>query len=204
MRRKIKFQELVNSYTSYSDEMLFEIFRWMIKTGWGYQSDGRWGNSGVFEWLYGLSSVGSQFYWFTHGFSDRYTWRKTMKLAFVRAVVSMDCLPVVSDWRKTEKVSIDKYRILDLRIAPYSECKINDLLDKDWAKKKLTTQLNSCWKDAVNIDNIILTTNGDEWRCDLEYGFDHSSWRHRLADQGENSFSGFIDEALENISILTA
>jgi len=203
MRRKIKFQELVNNFIPYDDEMLFEVFRWMIQTGWEHRSWPYFGSSGVFEWIYGLSSTGSQYYWQTHGFSDCYTWDGIMKMAFVRAIVCQDGSSYVHTWRKTEGIYLDKYRMLDLRIDPFKPCKIHELLSESWSKKLLTTQLNSIYEKAIKIHSIMLSTDGNQWRCDLNYGFGHSSWSHRLADQGNDPFSYFIEKALTNLEVLT-
>ena len=87
MKRKITFSKLLQHHCPFSDAEQLEVFRWMIKTGWLHRYKGRWGDSGVFEWLYGLSSTGSQGYWYDYGFSSTKTWRNELALAFLRAVI---------------------------------------------------------------------------------------------------------------------
>jgi len=204
-KRKIKFQELVNNYIPYDDESQFEVFRWMIKTGWEFQDKGRWGDSGVFEWLYGLSSIGAQNYYYYYGFNNL-NWRKELQIAFVRAIVCQDCPPSVVAWREKEKIFLDGNRFLNFNINTEvpKAAPIYELLSPKWRETPLTTQLNSCWEQATKILSVLLSTNGQQWACNMSYGFDGSSWDHRLADQKDQPFNVFIVEALENLKTLTA
>jgi hypothetical protein len=68
--------------------------------------------------------------------------------------------------------------------------------------KKLTTQLDPCWKEAVEICNVLLSTNGEDWCLILKYGFDYSSWEERLS-KGSN-ISKVLKNANDKLSELTA
>ena len=204
VRRKVSFQKLVDRYDPYTDEQLFEIFRWMIKTGWKFRDCGRYGSSGVFEWLYGLSSTSSQNYWYTYGFNRR-TWRKKIKAAFVRAIVCNDCSDTIKKWRETENIFLDKYRMLNFRISKERFNVNQGLYDLFTAhKRKLTIQLNKYHPKAINIDHILLTTNGDGWWAELHYGHECSRWNHRLAEQKNMGFGDFIKTACDNLKELTS
>lgn len=201
IRRKIDFQKLLNNCIPYSDGVLFEIFRWMVKTGWNFQQPWARGRSkhGVFEWLYGLSCVGAQFYWYDHGFSFNH-YRDQLRMAFVRAIVSDDALDVVKDWREKERIGIGRYRMLEFTQG------INSMdLDRNiyslfnFAGKRLAVQLNEYHPGAVEINKVLLTTNGDEWIANMKYGYEGSEWNHHLADQEERSFQDFISESLKAV-----
>ena len=98
MRRKIKFLKLFNRHDNYSTEIRFEVFRWLLSSGWEYRSEGYWGSSGLFEQIWGLTSVNSQYYWDDYGFSDS-EYDEKIRLAFIRIMLSDDCDEIVKKWR---------------------------------------------------------------------------------------------------------
>ncbi len=57
MKRKIDFQKLVNIYPYYDLSVRFDVFQWMMATGWEYRD-----RAGMFEVLYGSSGHGNQYY----------------------------------------------------------------------------------------------------------------------------------------------
>lgn len=199
-RKKVTFKKLLYHHCPYTDAEQFEIFRWMIKTGWDYRYRGRWGDFGVFEWLYGLSSTGSQPYWYTYGFSSIRTWRSELKLIFLRAVVDDDCPETVAKWRVQERIGSTTSRILTLDVDDKIDCNQN-MFELFTNNKKLTTQLNPSWKEAVEIDNVILSTNGETWRVILTYGFDHSSWGEVLC--ADTNISMVLKGAADKLTELT-
>ena len=199
MRKRIDFQKVIDAYPyDYPIEMKFEIFRWMVLTGWEYQEKGRWGSSGVFEWLYALSSVGAQAYWYDHGFHDE-RWNEKLTMCLIRAVAMTGVKPVW-EWREAERVKLGGYRMLDLRIDS-STRGIEVSRDLDWLlsgdrrKDRLAVQLNSCHDDAREIECVTLTTNGHEWVAILRYGYDGSVWSHDLLRQKELTFGEFVSVA---------
>lgn len=202
MKQKIAFHRLLDAYRSCLPEVQFEVFRWMIKTGWGFRERGRWGDYGVFECLYGLSSTGSQGYWYEHGFAS-WPYSNRLQLAFLRAIVSSDVSDPVVKWREKERIKLDTYRMLRFQESKFDAGKsLYFLLTA--ANKRLTTQLNSYHPDAVEIECVLLTTNGDQWEAILKYGYDGSSWNFKLAEQGNDSFSDFTFKAETKLKQLTA
>uniref|UniRef100_A0A6M3JPK7 Uncharacterized protein n=1 Tax=viral metagenome TaxID=1070528 RepID=A0A6M3JPK7_9ZZZZ len=165
MRRKIVFAKLFNQYVTYRDEWWFEIFRWMIGTGWNYRSDFPDGN-GVYELLIGKQTcINCQecydYFDKSHGFHDL-DYIEKMRLVWIRAILSQDVSSFVKKWRKDNGIGFDKIRHLNLQIADTDTFKslngrLIDLLNPHGLhKKKLTVQLNQCWPQAVNIDSILL------------------------------------------------
>ncbi|MDD5062643.1 MAG: hypothetical protein PHN44_10240 [Candidatus Marinimicrobia bacterium] len=203
MRRKIKFINLFNRHDNYTTEIRFEIFRWLIASGWKYRSEGRWGFSGVFEQVWGLSTVNPQNYWLEYGFSGREY--AEMQLAFMRAIISADCDEIVRQWRVEKHIGIDLVLWFDLKISDEPESEIISRLHKlfDAHKLKLTTRLNECYSEAVNIYSVLLTCNQHEWQAIMTYGFDGSSWKHVLAKQGVGTFGEFLSEACRELDRLT-
>lgn len=204
MRKKIQFRKLFNRYDNYSDEIRFEVFRWLVNTGWNYRIDYR-GSEGVFEQIWGLCTVNSQDYWYDQGFNSQDYWydhginnldyTEEMQLSFMRAIISDDCLPVVKKWREKHGISIDGVRYLNLNISNNSISRQLGKLLFDAHKSKLSIQLNECWPQAINIDSVLLACHKDEWHAILRYGFDESLWSHTLATQGDYTFSVFLDNA---------
>lgn len=204
MHRKIKFLKLFNMYDIYSLEIKFEVFRWLISTGWSYRER----SSGVFEQIWGLSSINTQEYWYWYGFKNFNDIDK-MQAAFVRAIISDDCLPVVKKWRNDNEIHIDGVKHLNLKISD----EINGIISKrlnilfNAHRGKLMVRLNPCWPEAVNIQSVLLTPGREEWQAKLTYGLgsnpDGSSWIHELSKQGENTFSQFLEEAVQELERLT-
>jgi hypothetical protein len=209
MRRiKISFQKLVN-FVSYDDEILFEVFGWMIQTGWNYQAKSKWGSSGVFECLYGLNTLGSQDYHQTYGFHNPKEWITDLKRAFLRALIPKDVDPVIAKWRDSEQIWLENFRYLNLKVRKqkHNGRMVNEMLHElfsdETRKKKLTTQLNSFYADAVDIHYVLITRSKTQWHAVLNYGFDHSSWCHTLASQSEKNFGDFLEDACCAMNELT-
>jgi hypothetical protein len=161
----------------------------MIGAGWDYRE-----HSGVFEQVWGLSSINSQDFWYNYGFCNL-DYNEEMQLAFMRAVISDDCSDIVKKWREKHGISINGVRYLDLNI---SDNPIDGQLGKllfDAHKSKLSVHLNECWPQAINIDSVLLACHKDGWHAILRYGFDGSLWSHTLATQGDDIFSVFLDNA---------
>lgn len=205
MRKKIKFLKLFNRYGNYSTEVRFEVFRWMVATGWDFKGENLYQTQGVFEQIWGLSCVNSQMFSSHYGFHDFFRYREEMAAAFVRAVISDDCRSCVKKWRKKEGISIDSARYLDLKISDAVDYKTTNALYALFSaqEKKLTVRLNPCWSQAVNIDSVLLSPNKNEWQAILKYGFDGSSWSHILASQGENTFYDFLKDACIELNRIT-
>ena len=196
MRRKIIFAKLFNIYDTYNNEMLFEIFRWMIRTGWEYRQDG----NGVFELLFGHPTcLNSQMFHENHGFSG-YNYINEMTLIWVRAILSDDISSTVKKWREDNDINFKGVRYIDLQVANKS---INPQLFTlfESHKKELTKQLNEHHPGAIAIDGVLLTVNHKEWKAILNYG---GGWHYTLAKQGEKPFADFLDEACSELARLTA
>ncbi len=206
MRKKIQFLKLFNRYGNYSTEIRFEVFRWMIATGWDFKGEDLYQTHGVFEQIWGLSCVNSQMFPSYYGFHDFSRYNEEIAVAFVRAIISADCLPCVEKWREKENIGIDSVRYLDLKISDMADRETKDELYALFIaakEKKLTVQLNPCWSQAVDIYSVLLTPDKNEWRAILKYGFDGSSWPHILACQGKNTFYNFLKEACIELDRIT-
>lgn len=196
MIKKIKFLKLFNHWDNYPNEIRFEVFRWMLSTGWEYRD-----TCGVFEQIWGLSSINSQDYWFDHGFLN-YSYAVNMNLAFIRAIISDDCSPLIKQWREDNSIGIDEVRYLNLRVSDkYIEDKLKILFNA--YKSKLTVQLNEYCPQAINIDCVLLSPDQNEWQARLKYGYNGSSWTHILTKQGDNTFYDFLCEACRELEKLT-
>lgn len=200
-RKKIKFQELLNTSCGYTNSIKYDVLQWMFKTGWDYRE--RWqrghsGYSGVFQLLHNLSSVNSRFFHRNEGFNSYDYLHRDLKLAFMRAIVSDDVEPMVKRWRKDNNIFLGSYRMLTLPEwePPYfidgSSHEAGSVYYLfECAKRKLTTQLNECHKESVVIDSILLTPSPDGWMAVLNYGYDGSIWHEDLCDK-----RGFFDETV--------
>jgi hypothetical protein len=178
----------------------------MISTGWDYCGPNPYHTKGVFEQIWGLSSINSQYYWYNYGFCDL-EYDEKMKLAFVRAIISDDCTSPASQWRKDNGIKIDGVRYLNLKVSDEVDCKTTNSLFallNEAKSKKLTVQLNSVWPQAINIHSVLLSPGKTEWNAILKYGFDGSLWTHTLATQGDNTFNNFLDEACNKLNELTS
>lgn len=207
MIRKIVFSKLFNRHDTYSTEIQFEVFRWMLLTGWEYRVDKGGEKTGVFEQLYDLSSVNSlECFGFYNdkGFSSL-EYDAELRTAFVRAIISQDCLPCVKEWREKNGIFLGKYRYLNLKISDDSK---NETWKKLWVlfnahKVKLAVQLNEYWPQAVNIDSVLISPDREGWRAFLRYGFDGSFWTYCLVKQKEKSFADFLDDACTELYRIT-
>ena len=198
-RKKIVFQKLLNRNIPYSTPEVFEIFRWMIRTGWSFRP--KYG-AGVFECLYDLSSINAQDYWYTYGFSS-FNFGKRMQTAFVRAIVSEDFTGgYITQWRKAERIRLDGYRMLPVD-CDWDYWQLKDSLCYIFHPPKLLrVSLNKYHEDAREIYGVGLTTKGDQWRADLIFGCQNSSWTHILAHQKNRTFPEFVIQAARELKRL--
>lgn len=194
-RKKISFQNLVNRVSPYPLSMQFDIFQWMLKTGWEYDR--------FFETLYGVSGSTSAFFNEEYGFfsSSPTRLQQELKAAFVRIIVSDDVTAGVKQWRKNERVYLDSYRILQLPLSRVNYLKVLELFR--FVERPLTTQLNQFYPQAREIRSIRLSPNRDGWAAIMSYGFELSSWNYKLTET-RTSFAEAVLNALIRIKELTA
>lgn len=193
MRTKVKFQELVNGHFVHWHPLeAFEVFRWMIKTGNIYQRNGY----GVFECLYRLGGKGAINYPDSYGFYTN-QYKINLQLSFVAALFD-DKLDVVNEWRKANNIYINKYKMLKLNVSPNYKSHndavyaLNTMLYAYGHDLKLKKSLNKYYAQAIDINSVRLSTDGEEWRAILYYGFDGCEWSVVLGRQGNSSFSDFL------------
>lgn len=185
MKRKISFQKLVNRY-SYNITLRLDVFAWMVKTGWGFRHPAGYtlgSDSGVFEWLYDLSSIGSQDYYYSYSVGKRYSELDDfLRLAFVRAIVDSSAPESVQRWREKEKVFLCKYRMLDF--VKTNGIKVRDLnwLFYEVNGARLVKSLNKYHPDAKTVLRVDMCVSQRGFDVMLVYGFmpGDSQWRHAL------------------------
>lgn len=179
MKKKIDFQKLINYHNSYTLATQLDVFAWMIKTSWEYRDPNR---AGVFEWLYGISSVGAvPNFVDNHGFTREsvFSIRERLLAAFARAVVDTSAPDSVLRWRAHERIQLGRYRMLDIQSRAVTHSEIQRLLT-DPIGGTLNVQLNSFYEEARMVKGIRLTANREGWQVIMLYGFDDSSWMHNL------------------------
>lgn len=207
-RKKVRFLELVTGrFIQWHPLESFEVFRWMIRTGYDFQSPGTWGASGVFEFLYGLSCTGAQYYWREYGFYNL-RWQDKMQLSFVSAVLQ-ETLGIVDDWRRKFGIALDKYKMMEFHESGYdlrqrAQKSLHKLMSVNQGNFRLKKSPNEYHDTAVEMYAVTLSTNGEQWVATLDYGYDGSSWKIHLAEQGRKPFAEFLVEAdaeLEKLGI---
>lgn len=206
-RIKVDFQELVNNNAPYPLFMQFDIFQWMMKTGWEFRD-----RHGVYELLYGMSGHGAQYYNHDDGFdlpslTGAYQF---LKAAFVRAIVATDVSKDVLRWRETERIGLGRYRMLLLPVSsrrPYETpiCTLYRL--NRFQERPLTAQLNEVYEKATAVNRIKLSPNREGWMPILHYGYPDekfgSYWSHDLLEKRSVSFYDALERAISAMEELT-
>ena len=212
MKRKIDFQKLVNIYPYYDLSVRFDVFQWMMATGWEYRD-----RAGMFEVLYGSSGHGNQYYHQDFGFEKRCTpvyppdfkepsqFSSDLRLAFVRAIVAKDIDEHVAAWRKAERISLDRYRILELPDLPsyglVEHHTINRLFN--FVGRRLSLQLNEFHPKATVIQAVRLRPSNDGWHVVMRYGYpnekDGAGWDMPLLPE-RTGFSNAVLQGIEKLS----
>lgn len=204
--RKIKFSKLLNFHDTYPLEIQFEVFRWMISTGWEFRE-----RAGVFEWLYGLSSTNSQLCPDEYGFNskDAIDLHSKLKLIFLRAIVSESSNHNIVEWRKKEKIFLGSSRFLNLNINDSSDSNIlrslHTLFSADSKLIDTKISLNSQHPEATNIRSISIYPDHREWTSLLLYGYKDNlcEWSHYLAFQSNATFGDFLASAVKELERIT-
>lgn len=196
-RKKIEMHKLVNRNSAYPVSVQADVFQWMLKTGWSFRD-----RHGVFELLYGLSSHDAQYHNWQYGIKfPEWSISAFLKAAFVRAIVADDVSSNVVAWRKKECIGLDQCRMLNLPEQTLWHLDLRDL--RNYSKKPLTTQLNKHHRRAVETNYVLLSPNETGWMASVHYGYDHSVWRHDLA-QERMGFADAVMAATERMEELTA
>lgn len=200
MIKKIKFIQLLDDADRYDTAIRFEVFRWMLSSGWKYRD-----KAGVFEWLYGTHTINGQSYPGDHGFfsGDKLDYGIKLKLIFLRALVSETQNQHVIKWREEQNIGISFSRFLNLNLdkEPRDDS-THKLLYKLFSApsvKTLKVQLNEYHPKAIQIQQTQIYPTQKEWFAALDYGYDGAGWRHFLAKQGKSSFNGFLDTAVKEL-----
>jgi hypothetical protein len=205
----------------YTIEQAFQVFRWMVKTGEGYRSPGRWGSSGVTELLSKKPSC--------CGFSAVSTIRSLddLRQRFHYALLSNHGSSAVSQWWTERRITVDAEHIISFphytplagppRPRPRFRSEadivraIEDLLDKHRGER-FETQLNSIHRDARVIHSIVVGVDPAGFTFDLAYGFNadgpgemDSEWRETLArSEGNEPFVDVLAHALTRFDAIKA
>ena len=199
-RKKIEFQKLVNRHNPYRLSVSFDVFQWMIATGWEYRE-----RHGVFELLYGMSGHGAQFYNVEYGINKARCMHGFLKSAFVRAIVADDVPKVVLDWRKAQRIALGNYRMLSLPKSTVSYFEITKVLD-DYVGKTTARQLNAFHPKANIVKGVRLSPNRAGWAAILRYGLADkgcsSAWEYQLTD-GRQCFADVVRNAQLTLKELT-
>lgn len=200
--KKVKFIKLLNFRDTYPLEMQFEVFRWMISTGWEFRD-----RAGVFEWLYGLNTTNSQFCPEEYGFNskDANDFHLKLKLIFLRAIVSESSNHNIVEWRKKEKILLESSRYLNLNINESSDSNIlrslHILFSADTKLINTKISLNPHHPDATSIRSISIYPDHREWTAFLLYGYKDNlcEWSHYLAFQSNATFGDFLAMAVKEL-----
>lgn len=205
MIKKIKFIQLLDDVDRYDIATRFEVFRWMLTSGWSYRD-----RSGVFEWLYGTHTINGQSYPGDHGFfsGDKLDYGLELKLIFLRAIISETQDHNVSKWREDQNIFISSSRFLNLNLDKEPrDNSTHKLLYKLFSApsdiKTLKVQLNEYHPKAIQISQTRIYPTQKEWFAVLDYGYDGSGWSHFLAKQGDSSFNKFLETAAKELERIT-
>lgn len=205
-KAKIEFAEFVRPDCywpqPYTLEQAFQVYRWFVRTASPYTQ--RWGYN-PFDILIGRGVINSS------GF-DHQPVRSISQLQqiFHRAILARSNGPRTDAWRTKERIKFGESRILHFpHYAPFagspvlghvcSEAQIQTLLEAYFsAQGNLIVQLNSCHADAVEIWQLGIRVSAYDFqfKFDLEYGVDGSSWKHSLAsgEQFVDTFAAALQE----------
>ena len=196
-RARYDFIELVrpDGYDVYSIEQQFGVYRWMVATAKAVvaakQETGRWGVSGPVALLDMKPTCIDNYYG-----PEPIVSLDDLKRRFHYALLSREAGPSAWRWRKENAITVSASRILSfphytpfcgapLQGSPTSERGIKDALTLLLGSTgKLTTQLNSCHADAVDIQCVVVKVRPEGFEFTLHYGIDGEScrWSHTLAN----------------------
>lgn len=190
-KAKIHFAELVrpDSYwpQPYTIEQAFQVYRWLIKTGKPFA---KYGEYGAYDLMIGRGVMGS---------SDlHYEPIRSLPMLrerFHRAILGRSNGLNANDWRRRERIAFGQNRVITFpHYAPFlgtpllgtirSEASLRKILDSYFtASGNLRVQLNECHSAAIEIKSLVVNveTYDFQFRFDLHYGYDGSSWTHNLA-----------------------
>jgi hypothetical protein len=211
-------------HRQFPPEVLFEVFRWMVQTGWDYRERGSGyygGERGVYELLWEHSGTGAQGY--GHGDLIGRDWREFLRRAFCRALLenwNLGKLGSILRWRQEFGVRLNTDVVLAIsRVTRTvggweyaSDGGIERVLDEMLSRNggRLAVQLNECHAGARSVQSVGLRLAVDSkkrlaWQAVLSYGYkaDCSSWDYALASQRRSEpFAWFVRRAEKEMTRL--
>ncbi len=111
MKKKIRFRQLLEPH-GYSTPILLEVLNWMLRTGQDYTARCGWYEYGVDKQIFGYSANNHP--------SHTSIEIDQLRIYFLNAVFSSPQHKVIEDWRKSERINLDSYRMLDFSTSEWN------------------------------------------------------------------------------------
>lgn len=214
--RKISFQKLANRQYSLSVEL--HMINWFLKSGVPYyERQGRWNVEGVSKFVLGYSAN-------NHHSETMYT--KPMNIdnidlqvdsILLRTLVKTTNIKCINDWRKAERISLDRFRYFYIneeipKLDRWNTWYLHSAIRKlnDFVGKKLNpSEYNTKSYSNPKISSIYLHVNGGGYCVDCHisyqsegYKFNYNDYNLSFRQKEDESIDMFIYRVHQSINNL--
>lgn len=172
---KIEWAKAVDSDFNICTAIQMQILEWMFKTSRNYRQNERWGHSGVFEVIAGLSCVNTEIEKGAKIPVDN----KQLREMIQRAVLKTDVLECVKRWRNDFNVHYGQSKMITSTnfietksYGMFDYSRFDDILKElnKFKGKRLNYSPNEFWPEDNYIRDIDFYANSKGLFCKIEYG----------------------------------